>query len=113
MYPHLCTVKTGTAGTAGGLGGNTPTYSAGTSTPCEFWFDKGGALTKIGISGQAIVSVPMVKIPPDLVTPALTNHVVTTQAGWAGTYEIDLIDPSPGLAGTVHHYECQIRKVAA
>jgi len=110
MYPHTCTIKTRSAGTAGSLGGQVPTYSTGTPTSCEF---SGGALIKIGVSGETIKSVPMLKIPSGSVVPALTDHAVTTQTGWAGTYEIDEVNPSPGLAGTVHHYECTIRKVTA
>jgi hypothetical protein len=40
-------------------------------------------------------------------------RVVTTQAGYAGTYAVDAIRARSGAYGAIHHYEVALREVPA
>lgn len=83
-----------------------------TSTACNIY----KKLTKVQISGQSTYIETGVRIMlPATVTPVQGDLVVTTQAGFTGTWTLGSPDPKkgPGLAGAIGHWEADLAKGGA
>ncbi|HIH03777.1 MAG TPA: hypothetical protein HA263_08015 [Methanoregulaceae archaeon] len=110
--PHVCTIQKPTAGAADAYGeAGAPTWSTDQANVACRFYDPEGANTR-RVSGANYTTTPCL-ILPGTATIAQTSRITTTQAGYAGTY--DLTEPPRARSngpGAVHHYELKLRRVA-
>lgn len=111
-YPHICRIlKRTAAGPVGDLGTKAYSWAEVQTTPCEFTALSAGEIARITAAGESAQDRRVVNLPPTVQVIPFENRIVTTQTGYAGTYEIEEIRPAPGLYGRIHHYEISIREV--
>jgi hypothetical protein len=74
---------------------------------CRFYSQKDA----VQESGQTmyIVTTQRVMIPATS-TPTNGDQIITTASGYAGTYKLGNVEPAPSMAGSPHHWTCDIAK---
>jgi len=74
---------------------------------CRFYSQKDA----VQQSGETlyIVTTQRVMIPATS-TPANGDQIITTASGYAGTYKLGNVEPAPSMAGSPHHWTCDIAK---
>jgi len=78
-----------------------------TTISCRFYAQKDA----VQQSGQTLYIVTSQKVMiPASSTPVNGDLLITTDTGYAGTYQIGNTTPAPALSGSPHHWTCDIAK---
>ena len=110
---HTCNILSRTTATKNEYGeAATYTDSSQNNVACRFFTtNKVSGRILSGASGEHILSVPMVMIPPTA-TVNRGDLIVSTVTGFAGTFRVENVNPIYWLFyNYVHHYECELEAI--
>ncbi len=74
---------------------------------CRFYSQK-DAVQQAGQT-MYITTTQRVMIPSTY-TPVNGDQIITTASGYAGTYTLGNVEPAPSMAGSPHHWTCDLAK---
>jgi hypothetical protein len=83
-----------------------------TLVPCRFYYSSPGEQYSRDVSGT-VTRDALSLLLPTTATISNTRRIVTTQDGYAGTYDVDAIRARAGVYGAVDHYEVSLREVSS
>ena len=101
-FIHTCTIQKKTVGASDHHGGGANTWANNqVGVPCRFT-NLSEQKRYPEPAGIVVSDIPVVLLPNTTTVEKLTYRVVTTQTGFAGTYDIIRIHRRPTATGTNH-----------
>lgn len=91
MYPHLCTIQVRSQAGAGKLGPVMVWENEQVNVPCKF--EMMAADMVLRLYGEGVIRAAKMFLPIEAVISENTRQVVTTQAGFAGTWIVKTVKP--------------------
>lgn len=110
-YVHNCIIWSRVPKTYNGYGEVETTTDSSQNTVCRFYYSqKHDPIIELE-SGEHIVEKPSVMLPPT-VTVEEGNTIVTTETGFANSYQVTSAIPVYYLfRNAIHHWECSLEVV--
>lgn len=109
---HSCTIQVRSQDSSNDYGEPVNTWAdEQTSVKCRFYIQRITTdQSERHRGGELVQLVPKILLDSDVTVTEDDRRVVTTETGFAGTY--DILKVYPRYTGhSLHHYECDLRKV--
>lgn len=108
--PHRCVIQKRTAGAADDYYETPPTWADDqTDVHCRFY--DAVEDPSVAVGGETAKGIPRVMLPATVTIAKHDYRITTTQAGYAGAYQIEALTTRSNGPGDVHHITADLKAV--